>query len=434
MAITIIKKPHQISPNGNLNIWMFTSDNPNLIYCVLTMYNATNNNIIAKKKVFKTPMTNYLSTSVTGVLENITESVLYDLGDLITLSNLPAYNVTIQEYTQDNNNNVQAGDITIVAGTFFTFEGEINPLYFSTYNSDNYNINSNTKAKFLTNSDSVKTITNKQKEYLKIFDVNKLARKINISLYDGDNDLIVSTSLEIVENNSKNVINIVASPAVIFALDSIKNNEDLELVEKYRIVLTDANNNEITESRVYNLVEGCEKKEKNIIYKNSIGGWDSILMYNTTETLGTAKTYLNTSISKNNEYSKDNKFFGKKELIDTNNTYTYTATTQYLTDYESVCCKELIISNKVYISIFNYFAEISIDNKTYKVLLKQNNGYKANRLELQYTASFSLLFVQSQLNANDIIFNNNPQLVNYLQVKDAEYVVTSALSNITMKY
>lgn len=426
MAITLIKKPHTISPNGNLNTWMFSSDNPNLIYCVLTMTKAQSTDIIAKKKVFPKPLTNVLSVDVSNVLKNLAESVLNNSNEVITLSNLPAYNVTIEEYTIDpNTGDITAGAKMNVAGDNYFFESEENGIEFMTYTSSRHNLNTDNKAKFLTNQQSVKTITTAQKEFLKIFDTKKVGKYVRIGFYDEFYDLV--RSMEIPISNTGNVININLNPELLFAVE-----DDMLLVKMYKVTVLDSSKADISEPRVYNLIESCEKRERNIIFKNSIGGWDSIIVNNSIETLTTTKTYINRNT--NNTHTKDNKFYGNKDVINTNNTYSYTASSGYLDDYASNLAKEVITSNKVYIGVDDFMVEITVDNKTYKVLQQHVNGFKRNRLDLQYTAPFSIVKLQSVINAYDLEFNESPIPTNYLVVKNGDFVVDNIMSYITLKY
>ncbi len=441
MAITIIKEPHTISPNGNLNTWMFSSDNPNLIYCVLTMTKAQSTDIIAKKKVFPKPLTNVLSVDVSNVLKNLAESILNNSNEVITLSNLPAYNVSIQEYTIDPaTGNITAGDTINETDNYF-FESEENVIDFFGYDSNKYNIqpykgpsNTDPKAKFLTNQQQVKNITTQQKEFLKIFDLNRHGQKLKVSLYDSDNDLLLDVSIPISRQASENVINLNVSPLVILNHPLIKDNDEVNITHTYKVVVLDGSNNEVSESRIYTMQESCQLRERNIIFKNVLGGWDSIIVNNSIETLTTAKTYINRPISRNNTYSQDGKFFGNKDVISNNNTYSYTASSGYLDDYESNLAKEIITSNKVYIGVEEFLVEISVDNKTYKVLQQHVNGFKRNRLDLQYTAPFSIQKLQTVINANDIDLNNNPDSALYLAVNSGDFVIDNWLNSVTLKY
>ncbi|WP_286775003.1 MULTISPECIES: hypothetical protein [Sphingobacterium] len=441
MAITITGQPHTISPNGNLNTWMFTSDNPNIIYCVLTMTKAQSTDIIAKKKVFPKPLTNVLSVDVSNVLKNLAESILNNSNEVITLSYLPEYNVKIEEYILDPaTGNITAGDTTNEYSNYF-FESEENVIDFFGYDSNKYNIqpyrgpqDTTPKAKYLTNQQQVKNITTQQKEFLKIFDLNRQGQKLKVSLYDSDNDLLLDVLIPIQRQGSENVINLNVSPLAILSHQLIKNNDEVNITHTYKVVVLDGSNNEVSESRIYTMQESCQLRERNIVYKNVLGGWDSIIINNSIETLTTAKTYINRPISRNNTYSQDGKFFGNKDVISNNNTYSYTASSNYLDDYESNLAKEIITSNKVYVGVDDFMVEITVDNKTYKVLQQHLNGYKRNRLDLQYTAPFSIQKLQSVINANDINLNNNPDSALYLAVNSGDFVIDNWLNSVTLKY
>ncbi len=441
MAITIIQQPHTISPNGNLNTWMFSSDNTNLVYCVLTMVKIQSNDIIAKKKVFPKPLSNVLSIDVSNVLKNLAESVLSNSNEVVTLTNLPAYNVTIQEFILEPiTGDITAGDTTSEYSNYF-FESEENVIDFFGYDSNKYNIqpyrgpeDTTPKAKYLTNQQQVKTITTQQKEFLKIFDLNRHGQKLKVSLYDADNDLLLDVSIPITRQASENVINLNVSPLAILNHPLIKDTDEANITHTYKVVILDYSDFEISESRIYTMQESCQLRERNIVYKNVLGGWDSIIINNSIETLTTAKTYINRPISRNNTYSQDGKFFGNKDVINTNNTYSYSASSGYLDDYESNLAKEVITSNKVYVGVEDFLVEISVDNKTYKVLQQHVNGFKRNRLDLQYTAPFSIQKLETVINANDIDLNNNPDSALYLAVNSGDFVIDNWLNSVTLKY
>ncbi len=440
MAITIIQEPQLISPNGNLNTWMFISDNPNLIYCVLTMTKAQSNDIIAKKKVFAKPLNNVLSVDVSNVLKNLAESVLVNNNEVITLSNLPEYYLKIEEFIIDPiTGNITTGDSTTSAKYFF--ESEENVIDFYGYTENKYNIqpyrgpeDTTPKAKFLTNQQSVKTITTQQMEFLKIFDLNGHGQNLKVSLYDGDNDLLLDVSIPIEREGGENVINLNVSPLTILNHPLIKDTDEASITHTYKIVIADSWNYEVSESRIYSMTESCQLRERNIIYKNAFGGFDSLIVNNATETLTTAKTYINRSNTRNNMYSQDGKFFSNKDVINSNNTYSYTASSGYLDDYESNLAKEVITSNKVYIGVEEFLVEVTVDNKSYKVMQQHLNGYKRNRLDLQYTAPFSLQKLVAVINANDIDLNNNPDSSLYLAVNTGDFVIDNWLNSVTLKY
>lgn len=439
MAITIIQQPQKISPNGNLNTWAFSSDNSNLVYCVLTMVKNQSNDIIAKKKVFPKPLGNILSIDVSPILRNLAESTLINNNEVVTVSKLPEYYLKIQEYIQDPvTGDITAGEESSGYSSYF-FESEENVIDFYGYTSDKYNIqpykgpdNTDPKAKFLTNQKPVKTITTQQKEFLKIFDLYRHGQKLKVSLYDGDNDLLLDVNIPIVWQDYTNVINLNVSPLVLFNHPLIKDTDEASITHTYKIVILDAWGYEISESRIYSMIESCQLREKNIIYKNSLGGFDSIIVNNSVETLTTTKTYINRSNTRNNMYSQDGKFFGLKDIINSNNTYSYTASSGYLDDYESNLAKELITSNKVYIGVVEFLVEISVDNKTYKVMQQHVNGFKRNRLDLQFTAPFSIQKLNAVINADDIALNNNPDTALYLALSNGDFVIDNEGNYVTL--
>ena len=98
MAITITNQPHNINPSGNANKWEFTTDSSQMIYCIVEVKEPITGKIIAKKKVYPKPLATTLSVDLSSVLTNVVESKLNNSNDVVTTSNLYAYELTITEY------------------------------------------------------------------------------------------------------------------------------------------------------------------------------------------------------------------------------------------------------------------------------------------------------------------------------------------------
>ncbi|KKX48344.1 hypothetical protein [Sphingobacterium sp. IITKGP-BTPF85] len=375
MALTIIQQPHNISPNSNINAWVLNSNNNNFIYVIAEITATITGTLITRKKIFPKPFSSNVVIELSSILESICESILLNSDELITKTNLPAYNITFKEYVIDSSTGVitATGNDLIKNNNYF-FESQENIIDFASYTANKYNINTtDTKALFLTNQPSLKNTTTLQKENLKIFDINNIAKKIKIMLYDSDNDFLKDFLIDIPV--AGNVINLNITPSIVLNHPLIKNTDEALITNIYKIVLLDINNKEVTEPQIIRMLDACNKKETNIVYKNTLGGWDSLIFNSKIETIGINKTYFN---KQNNSitYSQDGKYVNNKELIKADTTYTYTASSDLLDDFESKQIKELLTSNKVYAVVNNLYVEISIDNKSYKVLQRHTNGYK----------------------------------------------------------
>lgn len=433
MAINIIHRPHSINPNSNLNTWVVNSDNPNLIYVLVEVIEPTSNGIITIKKVYPKPLQTNIQFNLSDVLKNVCESVLIPNNELITVTKLPSYKLKITEYVVDVNGNVIQGAVLNDSTINYFFESQEGIIDYVGYTSNKYNIhNGEDKAKFLTNDQTVKKITITQKEYLKIFNTNGIGKKALIQLYDTDGDFLESVTIGI-PTTEGNVINLNMTRDVLLNHPSI--NEDTRtIVGQYKVTILSDTDVEVSESRLYIVYEdNCSMKETIIVYKNQLGGFDSVKFLNRVETVNVNKTYLNTSINKGITYSTDGKYLNNQDVIDTNVTTSYQAYSDFLSDYESKQIKQLLLSNKVYAVVGQFLVEITIDNKTYKVMQRHVNGGKKNRMDLNFTTPFSIDKLEEVINVNDIPLNNNPDPNYYLTV-NGDFVVDIYGRYITLKY
>ena len=384
MAITILKRPQSINPNSNNNIWEITSNYSNVVYFKVQLI-SIDGILMVNQKHYTKPMSNRVLINLSSTLKDISESVLSNINDMISYTSLPAYKIIITEYVV-NNGTISEGETLEDNNINYFFDGKENELDFIGYTTNKYNINATTKAKFLTHNKVVKTITSKQKEYLKIFNTNNLAKKLGIKCYDEDGDLIVEVKLQIANNIS--VISLNVSPSLVLNIPEIKGHEQFIFIQQYNISILNDVDAEISESRLYKIVDKpCYLNETNIIYKNTVGGWDSIGFNNRVESISIDKKYY----VKDDGYIDGNSIFqNDKENYSTTSISTYTASSDLLDDFESKQIKELLLSNRVYVVIGYYLVEITIDNKSYKVLQRHVNGFKKNRLEIAFSTPFSI--------------------------------------------
>jgi len=428
--IIILKKPHQINPNNNNNIWELATDNSGLVYFGIQLYNPVDNTIMINQKYYPKPTTNRVVVNLTTALKDLCESVLSNINDMISYTSLPAYKIIITEYYSNVGNNVilqghQIADEEI----YYFFEGQENELDYLSYGSNKYNINATTKAKFLNNNKEVKIISTTQKEYLKIFNTNNLAKKLLLKCYDGDGDILGEVKIPI-SSLSNNVINLNLSPTIVLKHPALLAIETLIFTAQYKITILDSEDKEVTESRLLKIEnKSCYLNETNIIYKNSAGGWDSIIFNNRVETITIDKKYL----LKDNLYS-NSIFQNNKENYNTSTITTYTASSDLLDDYESKQVRELLFSKKAYVAIGNYLVEITIDNKSYKVLQRHVNGYKKNRLEISFSTPFSIEQLVSNINIDDVPLNDNPDSSLYLADNNSDFIIDNYFNNVILKY
>ena len=446
MAINITHEPQRINPSGNLNTWVINSDEPNLLYYYVTVEDAYSLKRITRKKLYPKPNTvnNTVMFNVSDALKEASESVLITNNNVINITKAPAYTIMVEEVVkhQSGMNGTEWG--THIGGwavgsldRYHYFDSQLNVIDYVGYHSNTYNINNDPekKAKFLSNDQTVKRITTTQKEYLKIFNIDKIATKMLVQLYDTDGDFLESVTIGIPDNSEIEfpVVSINVTPSVILNHSSISA-DTKSIAGQYKVTLLSATDVEVSESRLYIMYEDkCTLKETNVIYKNIMGGYDSVKFLNRIETINVSKTYLNTAMNKGITYSTDGKYLNNKDVITTDVVTSYLAFSDWLDDYESKQIKQLIMSPKVYVVVNNLLVEVTVENKTYKVSQRHTNGGKKNRLELQFTAPFSIDKLEEVLSLSDIPLNNNPDPSYYLTI-NGDFVVDDQGRYITLKY
>ena len=397
MAITITGQPNNINPSGNTNKWEFTSDSSQLIYCIVEVKEPITAKLIAKKKVFPKPLATALSVDLSSVLTNVVEVKLNNSNDVVTTNNLYGYEMTITEYLINSSTGLITVGSNISTGTNYVFDGEMGLMDYLKYQSNKYNINNTlNKAVFLSNKANINYISPEQKEFLKIFDTAKIGKKVKVTKYS--NNVGSDTFYEI--PTAGNVININVSPEILFPTGA-------DNINRYRVVIVDNDNIEVSDFKGYIIKKDCSKNDFNLMYKNPLGAWDTFTFNNRVETLTINKTYLNKSRA---QTAINSVLFNDKELINVDTKYSYNAYSDVLSDHDASLIKELLIANKVYIEIEDYFVEIAIDVKTYKVLQQRNNGFKRSRLTIDFSVAFSIDLFKQILIANR---DENPQ-INYI--------------------
>lgn len=427
MAINILKRPHQINPSNIINDWIIQTDNNNTQFLKVEVLDNDDNLIVIKKLHGNT-----VSFDLSQIVRNLVNSVIPTSQELNIVGNLLSYKLRVTEILKDSNNVLSNGSVAEFDGNY-VFDSFMTEFEMRGYNENTYNINPHQFAKFLTNSKQVKEVRENDTEYLKIFNTHGIAHSVKIQFYDGDNDIVqtviqplnvpVSTGGE----TPTKVLTLNVSPSVIW---SLANEDTKELSNQYRVTIVDAGGNERTEPRIYRMDEdnrNCHLQVTRVMYKNSVGGYDSVKFYNRIETVNIDRQHINRSFI--NGYS-NGVYRGSKEVLNVAQTSTYIATSGLLDDYDGKLLKEILTTNKAYVLIDGIPVEILIDNRNYKVLQRHVNSGKMNRLELQFTAPFSLEELHDD--SGNIPYNNNSDPT-YLGAND-QFVVDSFTRYVTVNY
>lgn len=428
MAITINKRPHKIASSGNTNSWIVTSDIPSLVYLMVTLKEATTNGIVAKKKVYKKPNSSAIEFDVSDIIKNLSESVLFNNVDIVSSSFLPAYKIEIEEWFI-NYDVLTTAPKYIDSEVHYFFEGNINEFDYLSFHYYKYNLKQGAKALFLTNNEPIKEVVIGQKEVLKIFNTDLISSKLKISYFTVDGDILKDVVISI-PNGTVNTFNV--SPSVILNHPIISGTEEEDFVSIYKVEVLDVNDVAISESRIYKIVnQDCNLKPTHIIYKNPLGGWDSVKFLNRVETISVIKNTMNGYMG-STRFTSDGKYSNGKLHINTTTVTSYTATSELLSDVQSKLIKELLYSNKVYVVYGQYLIEISIDTNKYKVLQRHINSGKKSRFEISFTSPISLESLDGMVTTNDIWLNYEYETFNVLSW-NSHFVTDKNGNVITLK-
>lgn len=172
--ITLIKAPERYTPSENPIIFQIESDNPDVIYFKVEVLEAVSSAVISRQDI----STNYVNLS--GVLQNLVkwEVINSPLAQIVapTTKSILKYKVKFTERGYVSGIMTDLGLAYTLPDTYTVFNAKMDKFNFNAYRTNDYLINSTTKAKFLTFKPTT-TI------------VNQYSTEQLYFLYEGTNDL-----------------------------------------------------------------------------------------------------------------------------------------------------------------------------------------------------------------------------------------------------
>src|SRR5690606_20937640 len=96
-----------------------------------------------------------------------------------------------------NNDVLISGNTLVDDNIHYYFNGELNPMEYTRYSSNDYNLNQNDVARYLTNGVDLKKVEYGQKESLSIFNIEGINVNVIVKCYN--NQSIVGTISESIE-------------------------------------------------------------------------------------------------------------------------------------------------------------------------------------------------------------------------------------------
>lgn len=399
--ITIVKSPAQYSPAGNPIIFQVTSNDINILYFNVQLINVPSGDTISNLKYYVRPdFTNGVSFNLSDILSNLVETKINSSSQVLAAP-IPqatvSYRLVITERINQNGTVVNGATYSNTNDKFTVWNGEFSRLLMSAYVQDKWVANSTTPAKFLSLKEQISKQSGTSTEQLYFINRDNLAKQCRIRTYDVSGN---QNHLYVASIPSGDMVRFNVAPKVIYNLY----NTDFSTVGHYRVDLLDANSNVVSEEKVYKYVGyKCTLQPVNILFTNSLGGLESFTFFNPIQTTSVSKTMLKQNVLQmNNGIYSDNKdgvLNQSDRIINVNSTSTFKVFSDVLTDHETIMLMELIISKNVYVELSDNktLVPITITNNNYQVLLRKTNGFKLNRLELNYTAQSGFIPSKSEL-------------------------------------
>ena len=386
--ITIIRTPLQLAGAINEIIFAISSNNNNVINYVVKVYNASDNTIISKHKIFCAPKTinsfidlksilgNYTSTQMI-LVDDFNTSVKGDIDYYITVAGLNANGDTIETM-------ITSEIYTAINANFDSILGE---------NSIDYNINEQSKGYFLTpfNNSYFQNYTIYQPVILYYY--TDVPTKIkNLELFINDE---IKIEKEVVASKGIN--------RLFFTVNDIINNSNylIDRVNKVEIRLKEGENY-ISQSIFLKINDVCNSNDDlNFVLSNDVGGVDVISLDKKSLSLQhlTEKTsYLSYSPAS---------FTTANKTINVIDKYEYTISSNVLNSNQFLILQSEIISSKdVFLKINNNYLPVIITTSSMQMSRQKNIN---KRITISFTINTkSLMLLNSSNTENNR--NVNPQL------------------------
>ncbi len=391
MAITITKAPYNVSPSGNYSLFTISSNITNLIYFQLDVIEINNNKIITSSKYFPRPNNpSEVSFDLSTILKNLVETEVNNDNAVIAsvVDGTLEYRLKITEYIASGADIITGEVYDNLNDKYLIWDAELDRVLFNKYNQYSFNVNDNQPIHFLSTKQQITKQSSTSAELLYFLNSNNIATKVRINLYKSNGDLKDSIVVPLPEGD---LIRLNVSAKILNTIHDI----DFSDVGHYRVELLNDLDEVKSETKAYILENAhCSYKPINIIYKNSLGGFDSWQFYNPIETVNITKTTMNTNVLRpdNNGQLNDNNngvLNSDTKIINVKNKSTFKVFSDTLNDYESIALREIYTSSAVFVELQdNTLVPITIKGNSYKVQQKYTNGTKGIRVELEFESLF----------------------------------------------
>ena len=400
MAITIVSEPTIHEPVYNyLNYKVSSTNSGNTgfkyIYdtyingvLVFTSYNAPAPNAFGYTnigRVVESYLTNDGSTLLTGsdartlCLNSYVESVQLKVGEQYivagVITNYPALTTS---------------------STIYPFNGALNYLDRASYGYAQYLMNNTVGSlRFLTNMPNEVNVYRDQWQWLTLMRDSVNVNGMQVSFYNsagsslGTANILLNTDATLVSGRLirinaglENLANVSNSYFVTpFDITAIQDE-----VSYYTIfVYNTSNSNKLSELFTFNIKDrNCKFEGKELYFQNRFGAFESFTfnLVSTQSATIEKSTYTNNTIYSQLNYESTDRLTTSIGNITKD---TFTATSDWITESESLWLKELIESPVVYLNYNDTLLPINITTNSYDVYTKENKKMFNIKIDYQYT-------------------------------------------------
>lgn len=413
--ITILKKPEKFTPSGNPVIWQIETDNADILYFKVSVYENSTNTLINSLDIYPTPdlqngsyvdLSKLLDNAVNWEVSNDIESFAKGLSKPVI-----GYRVKIEEKVIVNNSVVTGATYEDVNDVNYVFSANLENIAFNYFDHNEYVVkSSNTNVKFLTYKPDFGLMNKATTEFLHFMTDGSEPIQVQTIYYNADGT-VNDTFLTPVTGDEKMFrLNI--------AYKALKNEFSLMMTDGMSISfkVVDMYDNPKTEKRTYLYKDvECHLEMVNVLFLNSFNCVDAYQFVNPTESLNATRTSIKKNpynIDGDGNYTNttDDMYNVSDEVLNSSSQLTVKVHTRILKDKEVFWLGELVTSRQWFIELSDMMlVPVTLLNNTYTY--QRQRYLKGNVNVMQFDLQFARGFIPT------------------LSFGDASYIVQSEFQN-----
>lgn len=168
MAISIISSPYRFSPSKNPVIWSVASNNLNINYFLINVFDGSGAQLISTLKIYPTPDNiSGVFLDLSQILSSFSKWEFKDYNDVIIETfdrNIFGYKITITEKILSSGTIVDGS--TYNSTSYYVFSSHLDKITFRSYNQILYVVNSTNKIRLMTTKPDFQTVNDYSNEGL----------------------------------------------------------------------------------------------------------------------------------------------------------------------------------------------------------------------------------------------------------------------------